>query len=286
MLRQKSFSEACPTLYLVGTPIGNLQELTPRAIETLKSVDMIACEDTRVTMKLLSSFNIHTPLISHHAHNQDQSVLKIVDLLLEGKSIALVSDAGTPLISDPGNLLVNAAIKAGIPVVPITGSCALISALIASNIVTHPFYFHGFLPSTNKQLRKVLMELKHFPHTMIFYLSVHKYHQALQEMKLVFGDRHICLARELTKKHEEFIRGTISEIIEIGDELRGEFVCVVSGNDFEKEPALDESSIFERVVNQMNKGYSASSAIKTVADELNISKNEVYRIYHQGCGTC
>lgn len=286
MIRQKSFEQESACLYIVSTPIGNLQEMTPRAIETLKNVSLIACEDTRVTLKLLNAFNISTPLLSHHAHNQESSILKIMDVLLSGQSVALVSDAGTPLISDPGNQLVNCVVKSGFPVIPISGSCALISALVASNLVTQPFVFYGFLPSTGKQLRKTLLSVKLIPYTLIFYLSVHKLSMNLKEMMTILGDRNICLAREMTKKHEEFLRGKISEILQLSDELKGEFVCIVEGNPHEKEPDLDESSVFNQVQQYIDDGYSASQAIKAVALELNISKNIVYKIYHQAGGAC
>lgn len=280
MNRQKSFENQKPTLYIVSTPIGNLSELTPRAIEILKSVDLIACEDTRVTMKLCQAFEINTPLLSHHAHNQELSVNKILDALQNGKNVALVSDAGTPLISDPGDVLVNCVLMAGFNVVPISGSSALISALVASNIVTQPFLFHGFLPSSGKNLRKVLLEYKYFSYTMIFYISVHKLTMTLREMLTVLGDRKICLAREMTKKHEEFLRGNLSEFVELNEELKGEFVCVVSGNPHEKEAAIDELIVNEKVNDYIEKGYSASAAIKAVSKDLNVSKNEIYRLYH------
>lgn len=269
------------TLYLVATPIGNLSELSFRAIEVLKSVDIIACEDTRTTKKLLQHYEIDTPTISHHSHNEQQSIQGILKLLSSGQNVALVSDAGTPLISDPGNQLVNCCVIEGYNVVPVSGPSAFINALISSGIICHPFLFHGFLPSTKKQLRKVLADYKYFPYTLIFYVSVHKLSGSLEEMLSVFGDRKVCLAREMTKKHEEFLRGNLSEIVKIADELKGEFVLVVSGNETEKEGAIAERDINIMIDEMIERGYSASSAIKEISKEFNLNKNKVYQDYLQ-----
>lgn len=279
MFSQKSFQNDSKTLYLVATPIGNLDEMTPRAIEVLKQVDVIACEDTRHTMKLCQHFEITTQLISHHAHNEETSVQGIIKLLESGKDVALVSDAGTPLISDPGSLLVRYVIMAGFNVVPVSGPSALINALIGSGLVTHPFLFHGFLPSTKKQLRKVLVEYKYFSHTMIFYVSVHKLSTTLEEMLSVFGDRQVSLAREMTKKHEEYLRGSLKEISTLVDTLKGEFVLVVEGNPHEKEPAIDEFDLQIQIEEMIKQGYSASDAIKIISKEHNLNKNKVYQDY-------
>lgn len=279
MFSQKSFENDMATLYLVATPIGNLDEITLRAIEVLKTVDVIACEDTRVTMKLLEAYEIKTSLISHHAHNEEESVKGILKLLNAGQNVALVSDAGTPLISDPGSLLVNMVIMEGFNVVPISGASAHTNALIASGLKTHPFLFHGFLPSTKKQLRRVLNEYKHFSYTMIFYVSVHKLVGTLEEMLLVFGDRKVCLAREMTKKHEHFIRGQLSTVIPQADDLKGEFVLVVQGNPHEKEADITELDVTNMIEELVEKGYSASSAIKEIATKLNLNKNKVYQEY-------
>lgn len=279
MFSQRSFENEFATLYLVSTPIGNLDEMTFRAIEVLKSVDVIACEDTRLTMKLLSYYDIKTQLISHHSHNEEQSVQGILKLLSSGKNVALVSDAGTPLISDPGNQLVNCVIVEGYNVVPVSGPSAVLSALITSGLQAHPFVFHGFLPSTKKQLRRTLNEYKYFSYTMVFYVSVHKLATTLEEMLLVFGDRKVSLAREMTKKHEHFIRGQLSKVINEVDDLKGEFVLVVEGNPHEKEADIDEIDIQLKIEEMINKGYSASNAIKEISKEYNLNKNKVYQDY-------
>lgn len=279
MKRQKSFGSETPTLYLVATPIGNLQELTPRAIEVLKDVDVIACEDTRTTRKLLDTFDIKTPTISHHSHNQENSTRGIIDLLKDHQNVALVSDAGYPLISDPGYLLVKQVIEHDFNVVTISGSSALLNALVASGLVTQPFLFHGFLPTTTKQLRKVLREYKYFSHTMIFYVSVHRLKETLEKIQKDWGDRKAVLARELTKLHEEYLRGNLGDLIEVADELKGEFVLIIAGNDHEKEPDIAEMDITLMVEELIAKGFSASSAIKEVASQTHLSKNTIYSIY-------
>lgn len=279
MFSQKSFENDLATLYLVATPIGNLDEITFRALEILKTVDVIACEDTRLTMKLLSHYDIQTQLISHHSHNEEQSIQGILKLLNSGKNVALVSDAGTPLISDPGNKLVSYVIMEGYNVVPVSGPSAILNALITSGLQTHPYLFHGFLPSTKKQLRRTLTEYKYFSYTMVFYVSVHKLSMALSEMLAVFGDRQVSLAREMTKKHEHFIRGRLSEVMEQIDDLKGEFVLVVEGNPHEKEPAIDEIDVQVKIEELIKSGYSAKSAIQEVSDKFNLNKNKVYQDY-------
>lgn len=279
MKRQKSFGSEVPTLYIVATPIGNLQEMTPRAIEVLKDVDVIACEDTRQTKKLCEMFNIHTKLISHHAHNEKESASGIIELLKDNQNVALVSDAGYPLISDPGNFVVSRIIDEGFHVVPISGSSALLNGLVASGLVTQPFLFHGFLPTTRKQLRKVLREYKYFSHTMIFYVAVHRLKETLEIVLESWGDRKLSLGREITKLHEEFIRGNLSDIIDVADELKGEFVLVIEGNAHEKEPDIQEVDITAMVEELIEQGFSASSAIKEVASKTSIPKNAIYDIY-------
>lgn len=279
MFSQKSFENDLATLYLVSTPIGNMDEMTFRAVEILRSVDVIACEDTRLTLKLLNHYQIQTQLISHHSHNEEQSVQGILKLLESGKNVALVSDAGTPLISDPGNQLVNCVIMAGFNVVPVSGASALLSAIITSGLQAHPFTFHGFLPSTKKQLRRVLSDYKYHSSTMVFYVSVHKLAETLEEMLTVFGDRKVSLAREMTKKHEHFIRGQLSEVLTQVDELKGEFVLVVEGNPHEKEPDIDEMDVHLKIDEMINQGYSASQAIKAIAKEYHLNKNKIYQDY-------
>ena len=285
MNRQKSFENELPSLYIVPTPIGNLEEFSPRQINVLRMVDFIAAEDTRTTKSLLQHFEIQTPLISHHVHNERNSAAGIVKLLKEGKTIALVSDAGYPLINDPGNEVVSAAISAGFNVIPVSGSTAFLNALVASGLLVHPFLFHGFLPTTKKALRRTLLEWKYFSYTLVFYISIHSLKETLEEMLLIMGDRKACLAREITKRHEEFLRGSISELMEVTDELKGEFVIIVEGNAHEKEPDIVEINYIELINELINKGVSASQAIKYISQEYKVSKNLLYDIYHGGVGS-
>ncbi len=281
MKRQKSFDNDRPTCYLVATPIGNLNEMTPRAIEILKQVDVIAAEDTRNTMKLLSHFSIETRMISHHEHNETQSANGILALLEAGQNVALVSDAGYPLISDPGEILVKKIVEAGFNVVPISGSTAVLAALIASGLSPQPFLFFGFLPVSDKDCRAQLNQLKAYPYTLIFYEAPHRIVKTLKKIHEVFGDRNACLARELTKRHEEFLRGTLSELIEASEELRGEIVLVVEGNKEEHSAPVDLSEVNELITSYITNGISASQAIRKVSEETGISKNELYAHYHQ-----
>lgn len=283
MHRQKSFEEETATLYLVATPIGNLQEMTPRALEVLQHVDVVAAEDTRNTLKLLTHFHIHTRLISHHQHNEEQSANGLLELLRQGKSIALVSDAGYPLISDPGYVVVRKVMEAGFCVVPISGSNAMLNALVASGLDTRHFLFYGFLKSGEKERIRELYELKEYPYTMIFYEAPHRVHKMLQSCLTVLGNRNICLARELTKKHEEFIRGTIEEVLEITDDLKGEMVIVIEGCKEHKRPK--EASAMPLVHDQINtyikEGLTTNEAIKRVAKERGLNRNEIYKQYHE-----
>lgn len=280
MNRQKSFENNQPTLYLVATPIGNLEEITYRAINTLKSVNYIAAEDTRNTVKLLNHFDITTKLISHHEHNIRQSIPKLISLLLEGNDIALVSDAGYPAISDPGYELVKEAIDNDINVVPISGCNACLDALVVSGIVPQPFMFYGFLDHTDKKKKKELTSLKKYQETIVFYESPHRIKKTLSLMLDILGDRNIALCREITKKHEEIIRGTISEVLEIVEELKGEMVVVVEGGTEIEEEVIYTTSIKEAVDEYISKGMSTKDAIKQVAKERNLNKNNVYAEYH------
>lgn len=277
MIRQQSFKEGQSSLYLVATPIGNLQELTPRAISILKEVDFIAAEDTRNTMKLLSHFDIHTKVIAHHSHNEKQSTEGIIQLLHEGKQVALVSDAGYPLISDPGQTLVPRAIEEGFAVIPVNGSSAMLSALVASGLCAMPFYFHGFLSSKASQAKKELAELKAMKCTMVFYEAPHRIEDTLKIMQEVLGNRRISLCRELTKRFEEFVRGNISEVLEVVSELKGEMVLVVEGSSEDEKESVD---VLRLVQELMNDGFSTSAAVKEAAKQTGISKNEIYRQVH------
>lgn len=281
MNRQKSFENNQPILYLVATPIGNLDEITYRALHILKTVDYIAAEDTRNTIRLLNHFQISTKLISHHEHNIQQSIPKLIHLLEEGHNIALVSDAGYPAISDPGYELVLKAIEQDINVVPISGCNACLDALVVSGIAPQPFMFYGFLDHSDKKKKKELEQLKKYKETIVFYESPHRIKKTLLLMLEILGDRHIALCRELTKKHEEIIRGSISEIIAVTDELKGEMVIVVEGSHEETvEETVFSTTIKEDVDHFIEKGMSTKDAIKEVAKIRNLNKNAVYKEYH------
>ncbi len=280
MQKQKSFENNQPTLYLVATPIGNLQEMTPRAVSILKEVDVIAAEDTRMTLKLLSYFEIKNKLIAHHLHNERDSSSGIVQLLASGKNVAIVSDAGYPLVSDPGQLLVNKVLAEGFNVVPISGSNAMLNALVASGITTQPFVFYGFLGHSEKERLNLLNRIKHYPETLIFYEAPHRLGKMLKSVLNTLGDRPMCIARELTKKHEEFIRGSVSECLEIADELKGEMVLVIDGFKGEVESIETLIPLKEQIDLYIIEGLSANKAIKKVAKERNLARNEVYKLFH------
>lgn len=288
MWQQKSFqNEQGPCLYLVPTPIGNLEDMTFRAIKILKEVDVIAAEDTRQTKKLLNHFEIDTPLISYHEHNKMVSGEKIIGILHEGKKIALVSDAGMPTISDPGYELVMQALHETFPVIPLPGANAALTALIASGLKSQPFYFYGFLDRQKKEKRKQLESLKFHKDTIIFYEAPHRLKETLQLIEEIFGNRQAVLTRELTKRFEEFIRGNISELRQWAEtnEIRGEFCMIIEGSTIEKEQTeenwWDHLSIIEHVEHYIDeKLMNPKEAIKLVAKERNIPKREVYQIYH------
>ena len=280
MKRQKSFQNDLTSLYLVATPIGNLNEMTPRAIEVLKQVAVIACEDTRTTYVLLKHFGIETKVISHHAYNEKESANGIVKLLESGQDVALVTDAGYPLISDPGYIVVQEVLSAGFNVIPISGSSAVLNALVASGLVTQPFLFYGFLPSTDKDFAQIVNQLKAYPYTLIFYEAPHRIQKTIARLLPILGDRKAVIARELTKKFEEFLRGKLSELGDIEDELKGEVVLVIEGNIEEKPEVVDLAEINERIQTYVDGGITASEAIKQVAKEAGLNKHELYNAYH------
>lgn len=282
MIRQKSFENEKATLYVVATPIGNLEEMTPRAIHVLESVDVIAAEDTRNTLKLLNYFGIRTRLIAHHQHNEEQSANGLLELLRQGKNVAIVSDAGYPLISDPGSVVAKKVMEKGFNVVPISGSNAMLNALVASGMNTRHFLFYGFLKAQEKERIRELHELKYYPFTIVFYEAPHRIEKMLKSCLEVLGNRQICLARELTKKHEEFIRGTIEEVLEIVDDIKGEMVVVIEGCSEEKNPGEDQASplVHEQIKTYIDGGLTTNEAIKRVAKELGLSKNDLYKEYH------
>ena len=280
MNRQKSFENEKPTLYLVPTPIGNLNEMTPRAIDVLNSVDVIACEDTRNSGQLLKHFGISKRLIAYQNFNETSSTKGIINLLSQGNNIALISDAGYPLINDPGQIVVSEVTALGYNVVPISGCSAFLNALVASGLIAQPFIFIGFLPPSTHDCVKKLRLYQSYPMTLIMYEAPHRIEKMLQSCLDVLGDRHICIARELTKVHEEFIRGTISEILPIASELKGEMVVVIEGNQDDYEKDIDMGQILNMVNTSIESGMSTSAAIKEVAKQTGISKNQIYDLVH------
>ena len=280
MNRQKSFENEKPTLYLVPTPIGNLNETTPRAIDVLNSVDVIACEDTRNSGQLLKHFGISKRLIAYQNFNEASSTKGIINLLSQGNNVALISDAGYPLINDPGQRVVSEVTALGYNVVPISGCSAFLNALVASGLIAQPFIFIGFLPPSTHDCVKKLRLYQSYPMTLIMYEAPHRIEKMLQSCLDVLGNRHICIARELTKVHEEFIRGTISEILPIASELKGEMVVVIEGNQDDYEKDIDMGQILNMVNTSIESGMSTSAAIKEVAKQTGISKNQIYDLVH------
>lgn len=279
MKRQKSFTEEKPTLYLVPTPIGNLSEMSPRAIETLQSVDVIACEDTRTSGQLLKHFDIRKRLIAYQNFNEEKSSLGIVKLLEEGNNVALISDAGYPCINDPGQTVVSRVIEEGYHVVSISGPSAFLNALVASGLIVMPFCYIGFVSSNASERRKKFNIYKDLSMTSIYYEAPHRIERFLKDMLEIFGDRNICLARELTKLHEEYLRGKISEILEVIDTIKGEMVVIVEAK--KEERVVDLSNIMGMVNQYIDQGMSKSDAIKAIAKETGYNKNEIYSVVHR-----
>lgn len=265
------------TLFIVATPIGNLSEVSNRTLEVLNSVDVIACEDTRNTLKLLSHFDIHTKMITYHNFNEDNSTKGIMKLLSEGKDVALVSDAGYPLISDPGYLLVNEVIDSGYNVTTISGPNAALNALVASGLKTDHYLFYGFLNPKQSHARKQLESLKDFPYTIIFYEAPHRIEKTIKLLYEIFGDRKACLARELTKLHETYYRDRLSKLCELKD-LKGEMVLIVEG--FEKQAdEISEDKMIEEITSLIEDGYKSKAAVNEIADKYEVSKNSLYNTY-------
>ncbi len=279
------------SLYLVATPIGNLEDITLRALRLLKEADLIACEDTRETQKLLNHFQIRTPTTSYREHNEARKAPEIVSALKEGKSVALVSDAGMPLISDPGYRLVSLAIAEGISVVPVPGPSALLAALAASGLLAEAFRFCGYLPPKGAARRKTLAALVSADCTLVFYEAPHRLMETLRDMLETLGDRRIVLARELTKVHEEFIRGRTSEILEQlrGKPVRGEFTLLVAPAPIGSGPAdvatrepAQEVPLQERIAQiAREQRVSEKVALKLAARERGIPRREAYRLLHR-----
>lgn len=279
MQRKMSFKNDDKTLYIVATPIGNLLEMTPRAVEILNSVDVIAVEDTRVTGKLLKHFDIDTRMIVHHKHNERKSSEGILKLLQEDNDVALVSDAGYPLISDPGQSIVNMAISHGFNVVPISGSSAILNAVVASGLSVQAFSFIGFLPIKQSDAKDKLAEVENRHDTLVFYEAPHRLKKTLNIIAEVLGNRYICIAREITKQYEEYIRGDIMTIIDELDDVKGEIVIVVEGKKEVEEEFLNVDLI-KMVREEVAHGMSASEAIKHVAKMSGVARNHLYKIYH------
>lgn len=276
MKRNYSFEHGGATLYLVATPIGNLEDMTFRAVRILKSVSYIYAEDTRNSGVLLKHYDINTPLRSYHEFNKELKDKEIIDLLKSGSDIAIISDAGNPVISDPGYNICVSAIDNDIPVTTIPGPCAYITALVSSGIAPMPNTFVGFLDSKKTKRIEALEELKYVENTLIFYEAPHRILETLNDMLEVFGDRYICLARELTKKFEELIRGKISEILKDQSLLKGEMVIVVSG--YENNNNLDINP-FEKIDELIKLGYKPNDAIKDVSKMLGLDRRELYKKY-------
>ena len=277
-MKQQTYTNNKATLYLVATPIGNLEEMTFRSINILKNVKLIACEDTRNTKVLLNHYEINTPLISCHEHNEKVMCDKIISVLKEGDDVALVSDAGYPLISDPGSILVNEVLNNDFNVTTISGSCAFLNALVSSNLNLSSFTFIGFLEAKSSQRKKQLENLKEKKETLIFYEAVHRIEETLKDMLEVLGNRKITLARELTKKFEEYTRGSISEVIESLNEFsKGEFVIVVEGNT--KKEEISEDVILQEIIKLVENGEKGKSAVEIIANKYNLKKNYVYDLY-------
>ncbi len=270
-------------LYLVATPIGNLEDITLRALKVLKEVDIIAAEDTRHTLGLLNHFEISKPLISYYKETERVKSKVLIEKLLEGKNIAVVSDAGTPGISDPGEEIVKSAIENNIEIIPIPGACAFVNALIASGLSAKEFCFIGFLSANQKEKREKLEEIKYETRTIILYEAPHKLKNTLEEILNTLGDRKIVLARELTKIHEEFIRENVSKVLSKIEEIKGEFVILIEGS-LKSKKDIEQSKINEKTLEEhyefyKNQGLDKKEIIKRIAKDRNTSKNEIYQYF-------
>ena len=275
-MNQKSYEESeYGKLYLIPTPIGNMDDITLRAVETLKNVDMIYAEDTRETLTLLKKLNITKRVESCHKYSEMMHKDKIISILKEGKNIGYVTDRGTPLISDPGNVIVDEAIKNGITVISLPGPNALLPALNMSGISNERFLFYGFLNSKKSIAKKELIDLKNIKYTLIFYESPYRLKETLKLMLDVFGNRKVSIVREISKIYEEVLRDNIENLLKIVDNIKGEIVIVVEGNNNIEE----DNNNYEELINDLiNKGYSKRDAVKEIADRYNVSKNKIYNM--------
>ena len=276
-----------PALYLVATPIGNLEDITLRALRTLKEVDLIACEDTRQTQKLLSHYGIEKRTISYHEHNELTRSAELIMHFEQGESIALVTDAGMPGISDPGYRLVALAIRHHIPVIPIPGPSAFVAALVASGLPTDSFRFNGFVPERSGKRVKLFESIKDSPRTQIFYEAPHRLLETLRDIVEVFGPtRHVVIAREVTKIYEEFIRGHANDVLlqmQARDDIRGEITLLLGKEEAHGAPVLEQKTIRQRVRGLMqSENLDEKEAMKRVAKEMGVSKSEIYRELQKG----
>ena len=276
-MRQSSY-DGTPSLYLIPTPIGNLDDITVRALKILESVDFILCEDTRESSKLLNHFKIKKKLVSCHEYNENNIKDYVVSELKSGKNIGLITDQGSPVVSDPGFVVAKCVIDSGFNVVALPGATAFVPALTSSGLPPSPFLFYGFLQTKESKIIHELNKLKSFPSTMIFYEAPHRIQKTLEYMLQVFGNRKITIHREISKLHEEICRGTIQELIPIVSNLKGEFVLVVDGN----HDVVDYSSmsVLEHVRLYLDDGMSEKDAIKLVAKERGVAKSIIYKEYH------
>jgi 16S rRNA (cytidine1402-2'-O)-methyltransferase len=274
---------AGPALYVVATPIGNLEDITHRALRVLEQVDLIACEDTRQTQKLLEHYGIKTRTISYHEHNESERAAELAEYFAEGKNIAVVSDAGTPGVSDPGYRVITEAIRGGVPVVPIPGPAAFVAALVASGLPTDSFRFEGFVPAKQGQRRTTLESLRGAEQTLVFYEAPHRIEETLQDILATLGaSRRVVIAREVTKIHEEFLRGTAEELLSRVRERppKGEIVLLIAKSEGEERK---QKSVFDRVQEAIaSESLDEKSALKKVAKELGLSRSEAYREWQRG----
>ena len=278
MIRSKSFDNSRPLIYLVATPIGNLGEMSKRALDVLQEMDIIAAEDTRNTYSLLSQYGIKKELFSLREHNEIEASEHLIKLAKSGKKVAYVSDAGYPGISDPGYLLVKKAREENVSVSTVSGSCAFINALVASGLPTNHFYFYGFLSKKGNEAKKALEDLNNRPETLIFYESPHQIDETITLLYKVLGNRDCVLARELTKLNEEYISGTLSELVNLDFKtIKGEIVLIVNGKNIDDEQLSDEQ-IKNKLKFYISLGVSEKAAIQIAVEELKVPKNRVYKL--------
>ena len=277
MKRNKSFTNGSPVLYLVATPIGNLKEFSPRAIEIVNEADLVAAEDTRNSHDLLARFNIKKEMFSLREHNEKEASKYLIEQIKQGKKVVYMSDAGYPGISDPGNILVKEAIANDIAVSTISGSSAFINALVASGLETNHFFFYGFVSAKDNEAREEIASLSDLRNTLVFYEAPHRIMRTLQLLKDGLGNRYVCLARELTKLNEEYIRGTLDELLQTDeDSLKGEMVLIVEGN--KEKSVIKDEEIQARVAYFVELGLSQKDAINVVSEEFKINKNYIKKL--------